>query len=134
MGKTLGVWIPSLAWASCYLIVITLLTLLGGQHIRDLEEAGIRAVNVDADVVECNPHILVTGFALICGPTSDICHDIGNGVSRVIATGPEQLMKVEGGFQWLLRNWTVFASHLGAAIVTAGRKSVAQCNTFMYEK
>ena len=66
MGKTLGFWIPLLARTSCCLIVVTPLTLLGNQHVKNLEEAGIRAVNVDADAVECNPHIFeVTGLALI---------------------------------------------------------------------
>ena len=56
MGKTLGFWIPLLARTSGSLIVVTPLTLLGDQHVENLMEAGIRAINVDADTVASCPH------------------------------------------------------------------------------
>ena len=51
MGKTLGFWIPLCARSSRSLIVLTPLTLLGNQHVGNLTEAGVSAINVDADAV-----------------------------------------------------------------------------------
>ncbi|KAF9642777.1 hypothetical protein BDM02DRAFT_3069864, partial [Thelephora ganbajun] len=78
MGKTLGFWIPLLARTSGSLIVVTPLTLLGDQHVENLAEAGIQAVNIDADTIASDPHVF---------------EDIGSGVYRVVVTSPEQLMK-----------------------------------------
>ena len=57
MGKTLGFWIPLLARPSGILIVVSPLTLLGDQHAADLEKAGIRAINVDADTIAEMPRV-----------------------------------------------------------------------------
>ena len=57
MGKTLGFWVPLLARTSGSLIVVTPLTLLGDQHMENLTEVGIRAINVDADTVSSIPHV-----------------------------------------------------------------------------
>ena len=66
MGKTLGFWVPLLARTSGCLIVVTPLTLLGDQHVENLMEAGIRAVNIDADTIASDPHIFeVMIFTLI---------------------------------------------------------------------
>jgi len=63
MGKTLGFWIPLLARTSGILIVITPLTLLGDQHVENLAEARIKAINVDADTLVSCPHVFeVTTF------------------------------------------------------------------------
>ena len=47
MGKTLGFWVPLLAWASGFLIVVMPLTLLGDQHAKDLTKASISAININ---------------------------------------------------------------------------------------
>ena len=57
MGKTLGFWIPLLANPSGILIVVSPLTLLGDQHVDDLRQVGINAVNVDADTIAGTPHV-----------------------------------------------------------------------------
>ena len=57
MGKTLGFWIPLLVRTSGFLIVVTPLTLLGDQHVENLMDAGIKAINVDADAISSNPHV-----------------------------------------------------------------------------
>jgi len=63
MGKTLGFWIPLLARTSGILIVVTPLTLLGDQHVENLAEAGIKAINVDADTLaSCSNVFEVTIF------------------------------------------------------------------------
>jgi superfamily II DNA/RNA helicase len=68
MGKTLGFWIPLLARSSGFLIVVTPLTLLGDQHVENLADAGIRAINIDADTVASRPHVFeVMIFVLIGG-------------------------------------------------------------------
>jgi len=67
MGKTLGFWIPLLARTSGSLIVVTPLTLLGDQHVDNLTEAGVSAINIDADTVASCPHVFeVIIFVLIC--------------------------------------------------------------------
>ena len=72
MGKTLGFWIPLLVRTSGFLIVVTPLTLLGDQHVENLMEAGITAVNIDADTVLSCPHIFeVTNFVSINEPGTD---------------------------------------------------------------
>jgi len=48
MGKTLGFWIPLLVRTSGFLVVVTPLTLLGNQHVENLMDARIQAINVDA--------------------------------------------------------------------------------------
>ena len=57
MGRTLGLWVPLLARTSGFLIIITLLTLLGDQHVKDLTKAGISTINVDADTISSCPHV-----------------------------------------------------------------------------
>ena len=57
MGKMLGFWIPLLARPSGISIVVSPLTLLGDQHAADLEKAGIRAINVDADTIAETPRV-----------------------------------------------------------------------------
>jgi len=57
MGKTLCFWIPLLARKSGSLIVVTPLTLLGDQRVNNLTEAGIRAINIDADTISSSPNV-----------------------------------------------------------------------------
>ena len=66
MGKTLGFWIPLLARTSGSLIVVTPLTLLGDQHMQNLTEVGISAINIDVDTIASCPHVFeVILFMLI---------------------------------------------------------------------
>ena len=65
MGKTLGFWIPLLAKPSGTLIVVSPLTLLGDQHVDDLEKAGIRAINIDADTIEQTPHVFEVKISVL---------------------------------------------------------------------
>jgi hypothetical protein len=53
MEKTLGSRIPLLTKPPGILIIVSLLTLLGDQ--RDLCAVGIRAINVDTDVIAETP-------------------------------------------------------------------------------
>ena len=57
MGKTLGFWVPLLARTSGFLIVVTPLTLLGDQHVKDLTKASISAINIDADTISSCQHV-----------------------------------------------------------------------------
>jgi len=68
MGKTLGFWIPLLALVSGILIVITPLTLLGDQHVENLAEVNIKAINIDADMLaSCSNVFEVTIFVSTTG-------------------------------------------------------------------
>ncbi|KAF9788745.1 P-loop containing nucleoside triphosphate hydrolase protein [Thelephora terrestris] len=117
MGKTLSFWVPLLARTSGSFIVVTPLTLLGDQHVENLSEAGIQAVNIDANAIANDPHIFnVEIFVLINRSRANARQDIGSGVYRVVITSPEQLMKEGGGFQQLLRK-TRFASQLIAIVI-----------------
>jgi len=62
MGKTLGFWVPLLARTSGSLIVVTPLTLLGDQHVDNLKDAGIKAINVDADTISSCPDVFEVNF------------------------------------------------------------------------
>ena len=74
MGKTLGFWIPLLANPSGFLIIISSLTLLGDQHVDDLRQAEIKAINVDADTIVGAPHVFeVKIFAIATHPTLRTC-------------------------------------------------------------
>ena len=80
-----------------------------------LEEAGIRAAGIDADAVACNPHIFeATGFVVILGFIPNIPADVRSGPYHGVVTSPEQLAKLEGGLQQLLRNWIVIASSVSS--------------------
>jgi len=57
MGKTLGFWIPLLARTSGSLIVVTPLTLLGDQHVENIAEAGVGAIDIDVDTVASCPYV-----------------------------------------------------------------------------
>ena len=57
MGKTLSFWIPLLARTLGSLIVVTPLTLLGDQHMQNLMEVGISAINIDVDTIASCPYI-----------------------------------------------------------------------------
>ena len=72
MGKTLGFWIPLLARTSGFLVVVTPLTLLGDQHVANLADVGIKAINVDADAVSCCMDLFeVATFVLIDKPDTN---------------------------------------------------------------
>lgn len=70
MGKTLGFWIPLLARTAGALIVVTPLTLLGDQHVENLAEAGIRAINVDSDTVISHPNVFEVEIFVLIGKAS----------------------------------------------------------------
>ena len=57
MGKTLGFWISLLARTSGSLVVVTPLTLLGDQHMQNLTEVGVSAINIDAETIVSCPHV-----------------------------------------------------------------------------
>ena len=101
MGKTFGFWIPLLIQTSGSLIVVTPLTLLGDKHVENLIEAGIRAINVDADTVASCLHAfkVAISYQSLSTVQADTQQDIGSGAYHVIITSPEQLMREGGGFQ-----------------------------------
>ena len=113
MGKTLGF----LARTSGSLIVVTPLTLLGDQHMQNLTEVGISAINIDTDTIASCLHVFeVIIFMSINEPNTNNKQDIGSGAYRVVITSLEQLMKEGGDFQWLLRK-TKFALQLITIII-----------------
>ena len=113
MGKTLGF----LAWTLGSLIVVTPLTLLGNQHMQNLTEVGISAINIDADTIASCPHVFeVIIFMSINKPNTNDKQDIRSGAYHVMITSLEQLMKEGGDFQQLLRK-TKFTSQLITIII-----------------
>ena len=74
MGKTSSFWILLLANPSGILIVVSPLTLLGDQHVDNLRNVGINAVNIGANTIAGAPHVFeVNIFAIATHPTLRTC-------------------------------------------------------------
>ncbi|KAG1803247.1 P-loop containing nucleoside triphosphate hydrolase protein, partial [Suillus subaureus] len=86
MGKTLVFWMPLLFHQGIQ-IVITPLNMLGKQNATSLTKAGIKAISISSETA--TPE----NFAAICALKY-----------QAVPVSPEQIMKLNGEFEKLLKN------------------------------
>ncbi|KAG2344204.1 hypothetical protein BDR05DRAFT_882778 [Suillus weaverae] len=98
MGKTLGFWIP-LVFYQGIPIVITLLNMLGKQNATSLAKAGIQAISISSKTAT------TANFTAICALKY-----------QAVPVSPEQIMKLNGEFERLLKE-DLFSSQIISIII-----------------
>ncbi|KAG1806000.1 P-loop containing nucleoside triphosphate hydrolase protein, partial [Suillus subaureus] len=96
MGKTLGFWIP-LLFQQGIQIVITPLNILSKQNAVSLAKAGIQAISISTKTAT------TANFTAI--------HAL-----QAVPVSPEQIMKPNGEFEWLLKD-DLFSSWIISIII-----------------
>jgi len=117
MGKTLTFWMPLLFCPKNSLqIIVTPLNLLGTQNVQALKKAGYKAIFICADTATHENFQVCLYFLLIqCSQISCRSQAIANLKYQGVIITPEQLMKLSGGFEHLVKN-VHFTSHITSVI------------------
>ncbi|KAI6115259.1 P-loop containing nucleoside triphosphate hydrolase protein, partial [Pisolithus croceorrhizus] len=87
MGKTLTFWMPLLFRPGDIQIVVTPLNLLGKQNVTSLVKAGIEAISISSETATPPNFQAISAFKY-----------------QVIVISPEQIMRLDGGFERLLKS------------------------------
>lgn len=104
MGKTLTFWVP-LLFRPCrsIQIIVTPLNILGKQNVATLNKAGFKAIFISADTATTKNfqmHILFYNWHPMVTFLLKAIQNLGY---QAVVINPEQLMKVDGGFEKLVK-------------------------------
>ena len=104
MGKTITFWMPLLFWPHGSLqIIVTPLNILGKQNIATLNKAGFKAIFISAYTATTENFQVHISFYNRHPMVTFLLKATQNLEYQAVVINPEQLMKVDGGFEKLVK-------------------------------
>ena len=120
MGKTLTFWMPLLFRPkNSVQIIVMPLNLLGMQNVQALKKAGYKAILICADMATHeNFQVPLYFLSIQCSQISCQSQAIANLEYQGVIITPEQLMKLGGGFEHLVKDLSTLSTRKLATFAT----------------